>query len=200
MILFFYRSSKRSSVCPCCLLHVSPRPVPMREFTCILNVQLACERVRAHTVWIRVYRAFDFSNKQSVLPADTTKVMMMMIARTLPDLMITQQLSLMVTVMLPLFLGVRVCVCVCVCACVCVCVCTGLIFFIHSLDSRAKRCAANLCKNVRCACMCVCVCVCVCVRVYGRERERESVDYTLLSNTKSRHFSSVCNYSEHTAS
>lgn len=30
--------------------------------------------------------------------------------------------------------------------------------------------------------------------------DRESVDYTLLSNTESRHFSSVCNYSEHTAS
>lgn len=72
-----------------------------------------------------------------------------MIVRLMTDLMIRQQLSLTmttVTVMLP--------------ACVYVQQMHLTLFPIPSLDSRGKRCVANLCKNVRCVCVCVCAHVC----------------------------------------
>lgn len=55
---------------------------------------------------------------------------------------------------------------VCVCVSVWICVYLTFSLYILALDSRAKRCVANLCKNVRCVCVSARACVCV------RDRER----------------------------
>ena len=128
-----------------------------------------------HTNGFIFYKLFTkVINKDCCQRREAMKVMMIVMMMT--DLMIRQQLSLMMTmmtVMLPL----------CVCVCVCVCV----LSFSSSSDWIPEQ-RGVLLIFARMSGVCVCVC------------DRESVDYTLLSNTESRHFSSVCNYSEHTAS
>lgn len=100
-----------------------------------------CVYVHAHANEFMFYKLLTkVINKDCCHQHATMKVMMIVMMMT--DLMIRQQLSLMMmmmTVMLPLYM----------------CVCTWLIFFIPRLDSRAKRCVANLCKNVRCVRVCV---------------------------------------------